>query len=246
MTTLWLALCTMLSLVDAFAQASAPTFEVASVKPSNTPTGSSSWHSRTGYLVIRNQTLNDLIRIAYQLKADSVSGGPNWITSDRFDIEARSTGPAKDPELLAMLQTLLAERFQLKLQRSTKLVPGYALVVAKGGLKIRPVEAGGSKTNTGRGKMIAERTSMDKLAEMLARTIGAPVVNMTDTAGVFTYQLEWSPESTQVSARPDVDDAALGASLFTVLQQQLGLKLEPRKEPIQVLIVEKAERPEAN
>ena len=239
------ALCLVFSLVQAVAQTTPPAFEVASIKPSNAVPGDSSWHSRTGYLVLRNQTLNDCIRIAYQLKADSVTGGPKWINSEHFDIEARAAGPAKDSELLAMLQTLLAERFQLKLQRSTRLVPGYALVVAKGGLKVGPVEAGGSRTNTGRGQMVAERTPMAKLAEMLARTLGAPVVDMTGTPGVFSYRLEWSPESTNLTARPEAADPG-GPSLFTVLQQQLGLKLEPRKEPIQILVVEKAEKPAAN
>src|SRR5215831_12680635 len=112
-----------------YGQTPLPTFEAASVKPNKSITESSSWHSRTGYLVMRNQTLNDLIRIAYQLKADQVTGGPKWLVSDRFDIEARASGPARDPELLVMLQTLLAERFQLKLHRDTKLVSGYALIV---------------------------------------------------------------------------------------------------------------------
>src|SRR5262245_23584766 len=108
------------------AQTAAPSFEAASLKPSNAKDDSSSWNSRPGYLVMRNQTLNALIRIAYDLKVDQVTGGPKWLDSDRFDVEARAAGPAKDPELLAMLQKVLAERFKVKFHRDTKLVPGYA------------------------------------------------------------------------------------------------------------------------
>jgi len=232
-----------------YGQTPLPTFEAASVKPNKSITESSSWHSRTGYLVMRNQTLNDLIRIAYQLKADQVTGGPKWLVSDRFDIEARASGPARDPELLVMLQTLLAERFQLKLHRDTKLVSGYALIVAKGGMKVRPVEGtGGQKMNWGRGRLVAERASMDKFAETLARMTGSPVVNSTGILGEFTFQLEWTPEPAQSSPVPGATTTEIPErpSLFSALQQELGLRLEPRKTSIEILTIDKAERPSEN
>jgi hypothetical protein len=105
----------VLSSAHTFAQSAAPSFDAASIKASNAKDESSSWNTRLGYLVMRNQTLNACIRIAYGLKVDQIAGGPKWLDSDRFDIEARATGPAKDPELLAMLQTLLAEGFRLKI-----------------------------------------------------------------------------------------------------------------------------------
>jgi uncharacterized protein (TIGR03435 family) len=107
------------------AQPAAPAFEVASVKPSKAK-DNGYWNSSAGYLVMRNQSLKKLIQIAYRVRDDQVSGGPKWTDSDRFEVDARAAGPAKDPELLDMLQTLLAERFQLVFHRETKEVPGYS------------------------------------------------------------------------------------------------------------------------
>src|SRR5258708_8078431 len=122
-----------------------------------------------------------------------------------------------------MLQTLLAERFQLAFHRDQKLFSGYSLVVAKGGaLKVQPdATAGGSRWNGGRRKIVAQRISMAKLAESLSRILESPVVDRTGAPGLFSYTLEWTPDNT-----PDAD---AGPSLFTVLQQQLGVKLEPAK-----------------
>jgi uncharacterized protein (TIGR03435 family) len=249
MTKAIASLSLLLATVRVVAQTAAPSFEAASVKPGKANDDSSSWNSRPGYLVMRNQTLNALIRIAYDLKADQVTGGPKWLDSDRFDVEARAAGPAKDPELLAMLQTVLAERFQLKIHRDTKLVPGYAMVVAKGGLKVRPVEADGRpRMNWGRGRIIAERATMKRLAEALARMLGSPVVDTTGIPGEFSFKLEWAPENSPSTSLAGAapTEAPIGASLFTVLQQDLGIRLEPRKAPIEVLVIERAEKPTEN
>src|SRR5262249_41327676 len=246
MTKAAVSVSLLLTTLQVVAQTAAPSFEAASIKPSDPKEDGSSWHSRPGYLVMRNQTLNGLIRIAYHLKADQVTGGPKWLDSDRFDLEARAAGPAKDPELLAMLQTVLAERFQLKFHRDTKLVPGYGMVVAKGGLKVHPVEANGKqRMNWGRGRLTAERATMKRLAEAVARMLGSPVVDTTGIAGEFSFKLEWTPESapsTSIAGAPPAE-APIGPSLFTVLQQYVGLRLEPRKAPIDVLVIERAEKP---
>ncbi len=245
-----LAATLVLCIARAFAQpAAAPAFEAASVKPSKEEAGSSSWNSRPGYLAMHNQTLRALIGIAYQVKDRQLSGGPKWLDSDRFDIEARAAGPARDPQLLAMLQTLLAERFQVALHHESRVFPTYALVVAKGGLKIRPVEGGGgSSTKSGRGRIATQRISMARLADALSRLLDNPVVDMTGVTGVFDFTLEWAADSMRPPSEPgaDVPGAALGPSLFTVLQDQLGLKLEARKLPADVLIIDRAEKPSEN
>src|SRR5205823_152683 len=105
--------------------AAAPAFDAASIKLSHEGPGSSSWHSRTASVDMRNQSLRELIKIAYKLKDNQVSGGPPWITNERYDIVARAPGPAKDQELTAMVQTLLADRFQLTFHRETKQFSGY-------------------------------------------------------------------------------------------------------------------------
>lgn len=242
------AICALWCAGESFSQAPtpAPAFDAASIKPSKAAEGHSGWHSRTAYLIIENQNLKQLIEVAYHLKREQVSGGPKWLDSDRFDIEARSAGPADEPQLELMLQTLLADRFQLVVHRETKLLSGYALVVAKGGLKVHSEEGKGSNSNSNRGRITAERVSMDKLAEILSRTLGSLVVNKTEANGAFSFQLEWTPDSGTAAAPPDGAPPDVGPSLFTVLQERLGVKLEAQKLPTEVLVIDKAEKPSEN
>lgn len=119
------ALLFLVAANTAFAQSAA--FDAASIKSSKIGTDSSSWNSRLGYLVMKNQTLQRLVAIAYGFTDEQrVLGGPKWVGSDRFDVEARAVGPAKDPELLLMLQSLLAERFHLALHRESKNGSGFS------------------------------------------------------------------------------------------------------------------------
>lgn len=226
-----------------------PTFDAASIKPSNLGNDSSSWHSRTGYIVMKNQTLRGLVGIAYSLTEERILGGPRWAEVDRFDVEARAAGPAKDQELLIMLQNLLTERFQLRVHDETKSTSGFALVVAKGGLKIQPDETdGGSGWNGGRGKIVVRRISMAKVADILMPLLGAPVVDMTDTKGRFSFTLEWAPENERPRAGPDgvVPEPPTGPSLFTTLAQDLGLKLEGKTLATKTVMIDKAEKPSEN
>src|SRR5271163_4625974 len=117
----------------AFAQ---PAFEAATIKPSKAQPGRSSTHTRTGMTVLTGKTLKGLICSAYDVKDFQVSGGPKWLDDDRYDINAKAEGAANGRQLDAMLQTLLADRFQLAIHREQKLGPTYALVLVKSGLKI--------------------------------------------------------------------------------------------------------------
>jgi uncharacterized protein (TIGR03435 family) len=120
----------------------------------------------------------------------------------------------------------------------------YALVVAKGGLKIHPVEGEGSSTNSHNGKLTAKHASMQKLAEILSRQLGVPVVDETRVAGGFDFTLEWSNERQQKAA---VESGANeGPSIFTALPEQLGLKLEARKVPVEMIAIDRAEHPSDN
>jgi uncharacterized protein (TIGR03435 family) len=181
-----------------------PAFDAASIKPSKVGTDSSSWNSRLGYLVMKNQSLQRLVAIAYGFTDEQrVLGGPKWVGSDRFDVEARAVGPAKDPELLLMLQNLLAERFHLAVHRETKNGSGFSLALVKGGLKIHPDETAGKQVwNSRRGKIVAERVSMAKVAESLTGFLGGPVVDETDAKGVYSFTLEWTPNAPH-TAGPD-------------------------------------------
>ena len=214
-------------------------FEVASVKLSREPEGSSTWDtSPAGSLRMRNQSLRDLIRIAYAVKDNQILGGPKWLGSDRYHIDAKAAGPAKDTEVMTMLRALLAERFKLTLHREAKVFPVYALVVAKPGLKIKPVEAGSSsKLNGRRGHLLAEGVSFAKLAQMLSSMVGDPVTDETGIPAVFNFTLDWVPDSAA-----DIP----GATIFTALQDQLGLRLDPRKTLSEVLVIDSAEKAEEN
>jgi uncharacterized protein (TIGR03435 family) len=231
----------------------APAFEVASLKVSRAPPGSDSSNSTLGSLSMRNMTLRAFIGMAYNLRESQVLGGPKWLDSDRYDIDAKSAGAARYPELRAMLQTLLAERFQLALHRETKTFPGYALVVVKAGLKMPAVEPGQSNLSTHNGSMTAEKVSMANLAANLARRLGTPVDDATGFTRVFDFKLELPPQDNRatpaIGDTPGVearDPASFGAALSHVLEDQLGLKLEPRKIPQEVLVIDRAEKPPEN
>ena len=246
-----------------------PVFEVASVKPSNEACCSSTWNSSpAGSLHMKNQTLRSLIRIAYRVKDEQISGGPKWLDSDRYNIDAKATGPTKDAQLLLMLQGLLAERFQLSFHKESKQISGFALVAAKGGLKIHPVPPSDkNQMNVRGGHMIARAVSLDRLAQMLTNLVGAPVLNESHVGEVFDFQLDWMPDDNRASGPPrgspveeaqsnPVPDAArpasgatdpsAGVSLVSALQDQLGLKLETRKMPTEILVIDRAEKPSEN
>jgi uncharacterized protein (TIGR03435 family) len=235
------------------APAAAPAFEVASVKVSKEPPGSDSSHSTLGRLSMRNMTLRASIGMAYDVKEPQVLGGPKWLDSDRYDIDAKSAGAARGPELRAMLQTLLADRFHVALHRETKTVPGFALVVVKAGLKMPAVEPGKSNLSTHNGSMTAEKASMTNLASSLSRRLGAPVDDATRLASVFDFKFEMplqdnhaAPPSGDNPGAEASDPASFGAALSHALEDQLGLKLEARKIPVEVLVIDRAEKPVEN
>jgi uncharacterized protein (TIGR03435 family) len=138
-----------------------------------------------------------------------------------------------------MMQALLFDRFKLSVHRETKSVQGYALVAAKNGPKITPVEnAGGHISDARNGNFKLQRTTMDQFAENLSYQLKQPVVDQTGLAGVFTFNLTFTPDR-EVNAK-SVQNG--GASIFTALQEQLGLKLEARKVPVEILVVDHCEK----
>jgi len=225
-------------LLAAHALAQPPAFEAATIKPSKDQPGHSGSHSRTGMIVLTGQTLKGLICVAYRVKDFQVSGGPKWIDGDRFDVNAKAAGPAEGPQLLAMFQTLLADRFHLVFHHEQKIGPAYALVLAKSGLKIKPVEgATGSNSNGGRGQLTVTGMTLAKFADLLSRELKSPVADLTETSGAYDFKLEWS-----IDGDPNDDQSAL----FEALQSQLGVKLESRKLPLDLIVVDRAERPSEN
>jgi uncharacterized protein (TIGR03435 family) len=179
-------------------------------------------------------TARKMILEAFHLTQYQLSGGPRWLDSDRFALEAKAGG-ANENQLRQMLQTLLADRFKLVVHRETKVSPVYALVVAKNGPKFKewkegdPIPEFGSG---GRANNFRDRGIMQRLVDVLSSRpdIGRPVLDETGLKGVYLFYFEW-----------DADEDFLPA-----MQQQLGLKLEPQRGPVDNLIIDHIDKPEMN
>ena len=237
-------------------QGVAPAFEVASVKPNtDVPLVFSGITAiANGRLSAKAVTVKDLIASAYRVESREITGGPGWLDSDRYDIEARAaTDAATEVQLRLMLQSLLAERFRVRLHRETREGPVYALVAAPGGPKMKPFTGectGEPGLITLYGRLIGKCGSPDKIAASLSRVMDRPVIDRTALTGSFgDIRLDWVPDDTQFPGwgrglKPVSDPA--GASLFTAIQEQLGLRLEPARGPVGIIVIDAAERPAAN
>jgi uncharacterized protein (TIGR03435 family) len=221
-------------------------FDVASVKPNQTDSGHTSIDRNGGVLRMTNVTLKACISLAYGLTEAQVSG-PGWLDSEEYDIVAKAPSGAGENQQPAMLRALLADRFKLALHRDTKEIPIYALVVAKNGAKIKPDESpeqGDGNRSSSRGHLTASGTSMAQLATFLAgprADLGRPVVDKTGLDDVFSFTLDWTPDS--MTSEPN---GALRKDakppLLTAVQEQLGLKLEGQKAPVEIVVVDRAEK----
>ncbi len=218
-------------------------FEAASIRPSIAESGSGSGiRTDKGRINARNVTLKRCMRGAYDVPEDQIFGGPKWIDQDRYDIIATAAGPAGDGELMIMLQALLADRFKLSFHRETKTLPGFVLLIAKAGLKAKPSAPDArSRTDSSRGRIDAEACTLAQLAMKLSAALHLPVADLTNTSGQFDFTLNWTPDEMRAKA-PDAE----GPSIFSALQEQLGLKLESRKMPVEVLVIDHAEPPSEN
>jgi uncharacterized protein (TIGR03435 family) len=214
-------------------------FEVASVKPVNPPAGPHvvSLLVDHGNLKIQAAELRQIVGLAYAIQRVRILGGPGWADADQFDIAAKAeSAEATRDEIRGMLQALLAERFKLVVHRETKEIPVYALVLAKGGSKLKVAATGGKSALTdtlgpnGERRTVVAASPLRGLVNMLANTLGNPVVDKTGLDGIYDYTIEWPDAGSSLSASLD----------------QLGLKLEAKKEPVEVLVIDRAERPSAN
>jgi uncharacterized protein (TIGR03435 family) len=215
---------------------------------------------RLGGISIINMTVKDTLMWAYQIRGFQLSGGPGWIDSEQYDIEAKPERKTDPQQQLVMLQTLLHDRFKLELHRETKILPVYELTVAKGGIKLKEgncinlepgqkLETGQKMSETcgynmlGRGRFDATGISMGDLAKALAPALGQHVIDKTGVTGRFPVHLTFIPELT---AGPGDLGNPDRPSIFTAVQEQLGLKLDSAKGPVDVLAIDHVERPTEN
>jgi uncharacterized protein (TIGR03435 family) len=258
------AVALIVSSAGVFAQAPASrpkfdAFEVATIKPVEHEAKSSRYITMQGAnrFVEKDYTLKLLIAAAYNLNAKEIAGGPAWIESDHYDIVAVTPGevrPTHD-EQMAMLRNLLADRFKLTFHREQKEFSIYELEVAKGGPKLKASTASAdapvaliSTVYPQRMVLPARNATMSDLVSLMQRAmLDRPVVDKTGLSGRFDFDLEWAPDETQFGGEVPIASAdAPTAPLFTAIQQQLGLKLEATRGPVDALIVDEAERPSEN
>jgi uncharacterized protein (TIGR03435 family) len=230
-----------------------PKVEVATVKPSKTDQrGFSIIPQPGGRLRAINTSLKQLVLAAYHLHEAQLAGGPDWLDRDHFDIDAKAEGQANlsEAQLYAMLGGLITERFQLKTHRETKLLPYYSLLRAKTGPKLKPSDEADGPGIRNRRIITAKGGTMPELADLLGWVMGRPVIDSTGIAGIYEYRLEWTPDESQIQGElaataPEFADPH-AQSIFTAIQEQLGLKLEAGKGPVQILVIDHAEKPSQN
>jgi uncharacterized protein (TIGR03435 family) len=256
-------------------------FDVASVKPNRSGALSIGFDvPGARRFTVSNAPLRDIIRFAHDVDEARLVGGPEWIRSERFDIVATAERdiPAWTPDgppavLLAMVRSLLADRFHLDTHHDTRELPVYALVVARSDRRLGPrasvstvdcAAASASRAapqpaspgeppvcgmRIGPGQMLLGGVPMSRFANVLAPFARRVVVDRTELTGTYNLQLSWTPQGPRTQGPPADGAPALppvdadGASLFASIQEQLGLKLEPTRAPLEVVVIDRVERP---
>lgn len=223
---------------------SAPAFDVISIKPTpGQPRNSGFRRASPGNLNATNATAKMLIEFAYDVRDDQISGGPGWLDSDHFEVVAKPPeSPADEATKLLKVrtQTLLADRFHLVLHRETRELPVLALLVGKNGFKgLKPSTDGKENLVFNGHHLDCVKISIAKFAQIfLANQTRRSVIDKTGIAGDFDFTLDWASD----------DDPAVSQfpPLLQAIQEQLGLKLEQQKGPVEVLAIEHAEKPAEN
>jgi uncharacterized protein (TIGR03435 family) len=225
-----------------------PSFDVASIKPSDRT------HPvpyRLGPDLLSTEgTLINLITMAYSVEYTQVEGGPAWARSQFYNVQAKAAAPTTAAQLRVMLQGLLADRFHLVLQRNTRTMSGYALVVDKNGPKLPAPRTDLPHGNTGvlqmgGGEIWARGSTLDHFAHGLWLELEMPVVNQTGIDGNYDFKIDFEENNHELADDSSPPSPQSVGSIFTAIRE-IGLKLEARKLPIEVLVIEKAEPPTEN
>jgi uncharacterized protein (TIGR03435 family) len=231
------------------AGAQSPSFDVASLKPVQLTPGTDTYRANLGTiqhgeLTMTNVTLADILRFAFSITNDDQISGPDWIRNKaiRFDILAKAPAGTPTSQILPMLLTLLLERFHLAYHRERKMLSFLALEVGKNGSKLHEAQEG-TITAANQffiGAIVSNRVTMQMLTTVLSRFLREPILDMTGLKGYYEVKLEWVPESGQLGA--PAADAAPGPTIFTAVQNQLGLTLKPQKRRMDAIVVDHAEK----
>jgi uncharacterized protein (TIGR03435 family) len=222
----------------------APAFEVATVKMGGPVEANGMININTGRILngvvtLANATLSDCLKFAYSLTTEEQIAGPDWIKQKlvRFEVTAKAAPETPADQLLIMLQGLLKDRFRMTLHTEQRVMTHYELVIGKNGPKLKEstvnaLDATGAARLDG---IKSSRMTMNKLASLLSRMTRMPVIDETGLTGYYQFDLKYADERQPVENQ-------VGPSVFTAVQEQLGLKLESRKGPVEVLVVDHAEK----
>jgi uncharacterized protein (TIGR03435 family) len=212
-------------------------FDAVSIKPSSASDGRYGWSWKGVRFTAKATAAKSLIAWAYDVKEFQVDGGPKWLANDKLDISAVAEGD-KEPssaEFKQMVRIMLADRFQLKTHVETRDMLSYVIRESPGGVKLKASEQLNSgNSNMRKGHLDFSGVALSSLAQLLAGQLDRPVVDGTGLTSRFDGTLDWSPEG---------DD---GPSIFTALSEQMGLKLESRRGPVEILVIDRLERPTEN
>jgi len=231
-----------------------PTFEVASLRPSTFSTAAGTINVLPGgTLRAVNYPLRFIIQYAFNV-LDYSFVGPNWLSTTRFDITAKPATEVSTEQTRLMLRALLIGRLSMRFHSETKAIAGYSLAVAKDGSKVKPAgtptaqqPSGGAYA--GPNQLSALKASMDSVATALARRFNQPVVDRTGLKGVFTFMVRFAPPEAsrntgnlETGNLPLIGDSSSDPSIFTAMQDELGLRLDPEKLQVQILVIDSIER----
>lgn len=243
-----------------------PAFDVAAIRENHSDHTARSHivsSPSDGHLTVMNVPMKMLLQFAFALPETRILGGPDWLNSIKFDIEAKSDSSVDDrlralnsdqAKLLKqkMVQALLADRFKLVCHKETRELPVYALVAAKGGPRLQPSKSNGSTVDSSNNRINIRGgdNTVSTLAAELSKRLGRVVIDKTGIAGRYDVILNWSPDdgtSVPPSGNSAISAATdLGPSIFTAIEEQLGLRLESHKGLVQVLVIDTIEKPSAN
>lgn len=235
-----------------------PSFEVATIKPSDPTRPGKLFTIRGGQVITINTTLNDLITFAYGIQEKQIVGGPDWMHSDKYDLVGKPDVPGmpNSDQIRGMIQKLLADRFQLKFHKETREMSAYVLTVAKSGPKMTksdaPPDALPGLFFRGLGVLTVQNATMADFAHLMQQAVlDRPVVDQTGLTGKWNFLLKWTPDESQfggmgIKVPPPSDAADAPPPLFTAIQDQIGLKLDSGKAQVEVFVLDNVEKPSAN
>jgi uncharacterized protein (TIGR03435 family) len=246
---------TLIAACIAFVSMHGQSFDVASVRPHDPANKTFVVHMPTaGHFTAEGAPVNLLVMLAYGLQESQIAGGPGWFAIEKWDIDAKCDDERHSgDETKRMLQHLLEERFSLKIHRDAQPRPVYIVKVAKGGPKFKPSKKNATNISSSSNSIALERGSIAEMTGVLATAVGRPVVDHTELTGLFDLSVVWDDAPVSDGGLPgtkgsDAQEGPAGehGSIFTAVQEQLGLRLEPSRAAVEVVVVDGVQRPAPN